>query len=74
MEVKRSKEMEVEYMTLLQRDRENVELGRAEGEIEGENKLASLVEQLMAANRIIDMNKALKNKSFRDQLYEEYGI
>lgn len=27
-EVKQSKEMEVEYMTLLQRDRENIELGR----------------------------------------------
>lgn len=30
-EVKQSKEMEVEYMTLLQRDRENIELGREEG-------------------------------------------
>ena len=27
VEVKESKEMEVEYMTLLQRDRENIELG-----------------------------------------------
>lgn len=31
IEVKESKEMEVEYMTLLQRDRENIELGREEG-------------------------------------------
>lgn len=30
-EVKQNKEMEVEYMTLLQRDRENIELGREEG-------------------------------------------
>lgn len=30
-EVKQSEEMEVEYMTLLQRDRENIELGREEG-------------------------------------------
>lgn len=29
--VKENKEMEVEYMTLLQRDRENLELGREEG-------------------------------------------
>ena len=29
--VKDSKEMEVEYMTLFQRDRENRELGREEG-------------------------------------------
>ncbi len=34
-EVNQSKEMEVEYMTLLQRDRENIELGREEGLAEG---------------------------------------
>ncbi len=34
-EVKQSKEMEVEYMTLLQRDRENIELGREEGREQG---------------------------------------
>ena len=33
--VKDSKEMEVEYMTLFQRDRENRELGREEGREEG---------------------------------------
>lgn len=33
IEVKKNKEMEVEYMTLLQRDRENIELGREEGGI-----------------------------------------
>ncbi len=35
VEVKQSKEMEVEYMTLFQRDRENREMGRDEGRIEG---------------------------------------
>lgn len=34
-EVKQNKDMEVEYMTLLQRDRENIELGREEGREEG---------------------------------------
>ena len=34
-EVKQNKDMEVEYMTLLQRDRENLELGREEGHREG---------------------------------------
>ena len=34
-EVKQNKDMEVEYMTLLQRDRENIELGREEGHREG---------------------------------------
>lgn len=31
VEVRESKEMEVEYMTLYQRDMENIELGREEG-------------------------------------------
>ena len=34
-EIKQSKEMEAEYMTLLMRDRENLEQGRAEGRAEG---------------------------------------
>lgn len=33
--VKQSKEMEVEYMTLMQRDRENIEIGREKGVVEG---------------------------------------
>ena len=35
IQVKQSKEMEVEYMTLFQRDRENREEGREEGLAEG---------------------------------------
>ncbi|HJD31400.1 MAG TPA: transposase, partial [Candidatus Eisenbergiella stercorigallinarum] len=35
IEVKQNPKMEVEYMTLLQRDRENIELGREEGRQEG---------------------------------------
>ena len=35
VEVKQNPKMEVEYMTLMQRDRENIELGREEGRQEG---------------------------------------
>ncbi len=35
IEVKQNPKMEVEYMTLMQRDRENIELGREEGRQEG---------------------------------------
>ena len=35
IEVKQNPKMEMEYMTLLQRDRENIELGREEGRQEG---------------------------------------
>jgi predicted transposase/invertase (TIGR01784 family) len=74
MEVKRSKEMEVEYMTLLQRDRENVELGMAKGEIKGVKKMSSLMQLLLEANRINDMNEALKDEAYLNHLFEEFGI
>lgn len=41
--VKENKEMEVEYMTLLQRDRENLELGREEGREEGSNSAIKII-------------------------------
>ena len=54
-EVKESKEMEVEYMTLLQRDRENIELGREEGSI--------------SATKIIKLyNKGMDNESISSSL------
>mgnify|MGYP000860649157 CR=1 FL=1 len=42
-EVKKSKEMEVEYMTLFQRDRENRELGREEGREEGSAESTKII-------------------------------
>ena len=54
-EVKESKEMEVEYMTLLQRDRENIELGREEGSI--------------SATKILKLhNKGMNNESISSSL------
>lgn len=43
IEVKQNKEMEVEYMTLLQRDRENLEQGREEGREEGARLAAKII-------------------------------
>ena len=70
IEVKESKEMEVEYMTLLQRDRENIELGREEGS----NQMASLIKILLSENRTDELNRALEDPDFRNHLYEEYDI
>ncbi len=62
-EVKQSKEMEVEYMTLLQRDRENIELGREEGREEGREQGTLL------ATKIIKLyNKGMNNKDITDSL------
>jgi len=70
--------MEVEYMTLLQRDRENLELGREEGIKEGLEKgselMAALTRVLLSENRIEDLKRASEDIDFRKELYEEYGI
>lgn len=68
--VKESREMEVEYMTLLQRDRENIELGREEGS----NRMASLIKRLLLENRTDDLKRALEDSDFRNTLFEEYDI
>ena len=73
-EVKESKEMEVEYMTLLQRDRENIELGREEGREEGSNQMASLIKILLSEDRTDDLKRASEDTDFRNELFKEYGI
>ncbi len=89
-EVKESKEMEVEYMTLLQRDRENIELGREEGREEGlelgrkeglelgreegSENMASLINVLFTENRIEDLRRASEDAGFREKLLREYHI
>ena len=69
-EVKQNKEMEVEYMTLLQRDREN----REEGREEGLEKMAALTKLLLADNRMDELKKSLEDIDFRNQLFEEYHL
>ena len=57
-------------MTLLQRDRENLELGREEGR----NQLAALVKILLSENCIEDLHRALEDVEFRNELLELYDI
>ncbi len=58
--------LEVEYMTLLQRDRENIELGRSQ--------MASLITILLSQNRTEELNRSLEDLNFRNKLFEEYDI
>ncbi len=58
--------LEVEYMTLLQRDRENIELGRSQ--------MASLITILLSQNRTEELNRSLEDLDFRNKLFEEYDI
>ena len=62
--------LEMKYMTLLQRDRENIELGREEGR----NRMASLTKILLSKNRTEELNRALEYPDFRNRLFEEYDI
>lgn len=64
--VSENKEWRVEYMTLLMRDRENME--------KGEERLRSLIEQLMREGRMKEMKKAITNKQYRDELYKQYKL
>lgn len=64
--VRENKEWRVEYMTLLMRDRENME--------KGEERLRSLIEQLMREGRMKEMKKAITNKQYRDELYKQYKL
>ena len=57
-------------MTLLQRDRENIELGREEGS----NQMASLIKILLSENRTDELNRVLEEPDFRNRLFEEYDI
>ncbi len=57
-------------MTLLQRNRENIELGREEGS----NQMASLITILLSENRTEELNRSLEDLDFRNKLFEEYDI
>ena len=68
--VKQSEEMEVEYMTLLQRDRENIEQGIEQGE----QRMVLLAKLLLGQDRAADLTRALNDNDYREQLYHEFGI
>ena len=48
--------------------------GIKKGEKKGEERLAQLVQKLLAAGRTDDLEQALKNSSARTRLYKEFGI
>ena len=49
-------------------------VGRVEGRAEGETKLGILINKLMAAGRIGDIEKAATDPISRDHLYAEFGM
>ncbi len=63
-----------EYMTLLMRDQENVQIGLKLGLEQGEKRLAALTQKLLEAERYDDLKKISKDCTYRQKLYEEYHI
>ena len=65
-------------MTLLQRDRENREIGReegrAEGLVEGTQRMAILINQLIEANRYDEVKRTTTDTEYREKLFKEFGI
>lgn len=57
-------------MTLLQRDRENIEIGRKQGE----QKMAMLIKQLIEANRFEDLKRATDDIEYRKKLFKDFMI
>ena len=57
-------------MTLLQRDRENIEIGREQGE----QQMAILTKLLIEANRFEDLKRATDDIEYRKKLFKEVKI
>ncbi len=76
--VRSSKEMEVEYMTLLMRDREKyqegIEQGIQQGIEKGTERVNILIQKLIEANRIGDLIQSTKDKDFQKELFQEFGL
>ena len=66
MDLDQSIMQKAEYMTLMQRDRENIE--------QGERRMAALTELLLDQKRTDDLKRAIKDEDYREQLYRHFNI
>ena len=48
--------------------------GARRGRIEGEEKLATLLEQLYKEHRFEDIGRVASDKQYKEKLYKEYNI
>ncbi len=48
--------------------------GRSEGRSEGEARMGQLNLRLLTENRLEDLERAIKDKAFRESLYKRYGL
>ena len=71
---KENKKWERDYMLIEEMLKEERDAGRSEGRIEGEDLFAELTEILLASGRYDDLKRAVNDKPFRQELYEELGL
>ena len=70
---------EVIEVGILEYDNEKVlrfarEEGREEGRTEGEQRLSALIQKLIEASRMDELEKIVVDKAYRNQLFEEFGL
>jgi len=46
----------------------------SKGEVKGEAKLCHLIATMMDENKIEEVKKVVQDSSYRQQMYEKYGI
>lgn len=54
--------------------KQGLEQGLEQGRAEGEARLAKLTQTLIQAGRMNDLNQALTDSTYRENLYQQYGI
>ena len=72
--IKRDREMEAQYMMLEEMLKDEREAGRKEGRLEGEEQTMELVNVLMSQGRFEDLKRCLEDRTFREELLEQFGI
>lgn len=72
-QIRQSREMEVEYMTLMQRDRENIEQGREEGRKEGIQMTLDIIRLHLSGKSSREIADVLDlTPSYVDQILQDY--
>lgn len=72
--IRSSKEMEVEFMTLMMRDQEKIQEGIEQGIERGTDRVNILNQKLIEANRVDDLVRSVKDKEFQLKLFREFGL
>ena len=77
-QIKSSVQIGVEYMKMEERDRlireEAMQQGLAQGQSQGETRMAKLVLELTQKQRFSDLERATLDEEYRRKLFKEFGI